>query len=96
MRGGTKEESRASLRLRPWTEGRRRMEERAAAVGSAFKADFFGRASSGSRQMLQKENGVSGLVVHEESMLTQASITGQAELNMRARAWAACLKGWWW
>ena len=59
-RGGTKVGSRVSLRLRlPWTEARRRMEERAAAVGSAFKADFFVflGCSSGSRQMLRSRCG---------------------------------------
>lgn len=56
MRGGTNVGSRVSLRVRlPWTEARRRMEERAAAVGSAFSAGFFLGCSSGSRQMLRRE-----------------------------------------
>ena len=64
-RGGTKVGSRVSLRLRlrlPWTEARRRMEERAAAVGSAFTSHlfflvFFCGCSSGSRQMLRSRFG---------------------------------------
>jgi hypothetical protein len=60
-RGGTKDGSRVNLRLRlPWTEARRRMEERAAAVGSAFKALLFFvflGCSSGSRQMLRNRGG---------------------------------------
>jgi hypothetical protein len=60
-RGGTKVGSRVNLRLRlPWTEARRRMEERAAAVGSAFKALLFFvflGCSSGSRQMLRSRVG---------------------------------------
>lgn len=59
IRGGTKVGSRVSLRLRlPWTEARRRMEERAAA---AFKSHlfflFFLGCSSGSRQMLRSRVG---------------------------------------
>lgn len=62
-RGGTKVGSRVSLRLRlPWTEARRRMEERAAAVGSAFASHLFFLflfcgCSSGSRQMLRSCSG---------------------------------------
>jgi hypothetical protein len=55
-RGGRMVASRASLRLRlpwSWTGSRRRMEERAEAVGSTFFVDFFFCfCSSGSRQML--------------------------------------------
>jgi len=58
MRGGTKVGSRVSLLLRlPCTEARRRMEERAAAVGSGFKMDFLLDCSSGSRQMLRSRFG---------------------------------------
>lgn len=38
--------------LRPWIEGRLRIEERAAAVGSVLIASFLAFFSSGSRQIL--------------------------------------------
>lgn len=86
-RGGGGRGSRVSRRRRlPWTEGRRRMLERAPAVGSAFKTDL-GFVSSGSRQMLQTEvsNAVCGVFAHP--MLTQASRVALSLLfAMRARA----------
>ena len=89
-RGGTKVGSRVNLRLRlPWTEARRRTEERAAAVGSAFKALFFFLlgCSPGSRQMLGSRF-VSGL--YEDGMLTQAASRVKLSL-MDARAWSGWL-----
>lgn len=63
--GGTRVGSRVNLlrvRALPWTEARRRMEERAAAVGSALRAAALVRldlSSSGSRQMLLAGKSVS-------------------------------------
>lgn len=48
--------ARVRVLRRPWTEGRLRMGERAAAVGSALAVSFLRRSSSGSFQMLCRDS----------------------------------------
>lgn len=48
--------ARARVLRRPWTDGRLRMGERAAAVGSGLAVSFLRRSSSGSFQMLCRDS----------------------------------------